>query len=204
MLIADDLKVVPSTARNARGMDLQIKIDVRAKKKEFLLNADVKDSILPSLESLHSELVSNTSSLESGLADIHSGIQEARRISSEVERRRSSVGVASSKVEEIYRHEKKSLQDSDRLKEEDFSNLHARFTDIQSQITQSDEQLYSLEQQSRELQATKRRYAHSFAGEKDQLLSAVLTVISKSASYRELSEAALAPIKHAVQNNFHN
>ena len=197
MLIADDLKVVPSTARNARGMDLQIKIDVRAKKKEFLLNADVKYSILPSLLTLHSELVSNTSSLESDLADMSANILDAGNTCADVKARRSSVGAAAARTEETYRTEKQAYHDSDSLKGEEISSLHARSADMQAQINKSDELLYSLEQQQRELRAAERRYAHSFAAEKSQLLSAVLSVISKSASHRESSGAA---IRQAMQS----
>ena len=65
--LASDLKLVPATARNARGQHLSIDIDIRAKKREGLLKTDIRHDILPVLNDMHGELGNTTLKLRSEL-----------------------------------------------------------------------------------------------------------------------------------------
>ena len=50
--VAEDLKVVPCTAKYARGRNLSMNVDVKAKKRDGLLKTDVRKDILPALQEL--------------------------------------------------------------------------------------------------------------------------------------------------------
>ena len=50
--MAEDLKVVPCTAKYARSRNLSLNVDVKAKKRDGLLKTDVRKDILPALHEL--------------------------------------------------------------------------------------------------------------------------------------------------------
>ena len=50
--VAEDLKVVPCTAKYARSRNLSMNVDVKAKKRDGLLKTDVRKDILPALQEL--------------------------------------------------------------------------------------------------------------------------------------------------------
>jgi kinetochore protein NDC80 len=65
--VAGDLQLVPATARNARGENLGIELDIGAKKREGLIKTDIRRGVLPVLQELKKELVETTLALRSDL-----------------------------------------------------------------------------------------------------------------------------------------
>ena len=61
--VAEDLKVAPYTAKYARGRNLSMNVDVKAKKRDGLLKTDVRRDILPALQELRTEFVAHSASL---------------------------------------------------------------------------------------------------------------------------------------------
>jgi hypothetical protein len=65
--IAEDMKMVPQSARNSRGENLVIDIDIVAKKRDALLKSAVKAHIVPILQDLKRELAESTLALRGEL-----------------------------------------------------------------------------------------------------------------------------------------
>lgn len=61
--IAEDMKMVPQSARNSRGENLRIELNIATSKREELLTTQVKAHIVPILHDLKRELVESTLSL---------------------------------------------------------------------------------------------------------------------------------------------
>ena len=51
--VAEDIKIVPNTAKYAKGRNLAIKVDIRAKKRDEMLKSDIRGDILPVLQVLY-------------------------------------------------------------------------------------------------------------------------------------------------------
>ena len=45
--MGEELRLVPHTAKNARGHHLEVEVDIRAKKKSGVLKSDIDANILP-------------------------------------------------------------------------------------------------------------------------------------------------------------
>ena len=65
--IAADLQLIPQNARNARGENLTIEIDISAKKREGLIKTDIRSGVLPVLHELKKELAETTLSFRAEL-----------------------------------------------------------------------------------------------------------------------------------------
>lgn len=65
--IAADLQLIPQNARNARGENLSIEIDISAKKREGLIKTDIRGGVLPVLHELKKELAETTLSFRAEL-----------------------------------------------------------------------------------------------------------------------------------------
>ena len=67
---AEGLKLVPASARNARGEDLSIDVDIRAKKREGLLRTEVRNHVLPILQQMKAEQEANIEHLRKNVKHV--------------------------------------------------------------------------------------------------------------------------------------
>ena len=113
--IAEDLKLVPHTAKNAHGKHYALEVNVAAKKGARLVKTDVRRDIQPSLVDLRTKLEGTTS-------DYRNDLNKEQDEAEELELRRASTMeqkvVAESKhrrAEEAYRREKEALDQATEL-----------------------------------------------------------------------------------------
>ena len=106
---AEDLKLIPHTARNARGKYLNIEIDVRAKKKSGVLKTDIKTDIVPVLQQLKSELVTTSLGYREDLVTYAENIEYIDAKISELQEKKISTELKAKRAEELYQHEKDSI-----------------------------------------------------------------------------------------------
>lgn len=67
--IAEDLKLVPATAKNAHGHNLSIEVDVKTKKKtSSILKSDVKKELVPCIKDFTIEVKNYIKDIRSTLA----------------------------------------------------------------------------------------------------------------------------------------
>lgn len=121
--IAEDLKLVPHTAKNAHGKHYALEVNVAAKKGARLVKTDVRRDIQPSLVDLRVKLEGTTN-------DYRNDLNKEQDEAEELELRRASTMehkvVAESKhrrAEEAYRREKEALDQASELHSESCPHL---------------------------------------------------------------------------------
>ena len=105
---AEDLKMIPHTARNARGRHLAVEVDARAKKRTGLLKTDVT-LIVPVLQEERVNLGKQTARLRSDLLTEQDAAEEVDQKRAEFEEQRAAIDAKLSRSEESYRREKEAL-----------------------------------------------------------------------------------------------
>ena len=103
---AEGLKLIPSTARNARGHDFNIEIDIRAKSKDGLLKSDIRKNITPLLTQLKHELSEITISLRSEYMIENDNYEEIENKRNELEEVKNETEMKIRRAESAYQREK--------------------------------------------------------------------------------------------------
>lgn len=113
--IAEDLKLVPHTAKNAHGKHYALEVNVQAKKGSRLVKTDVHKDIHPSLLDLRMKLEQTT-------ADYRSDLMKEQDDAEEMELRRASLLESKAgaegklrRTEEAYKREKETLDQATEL-----------------------------------------------------------------------------------------
>jgi kinetochore protein NDC80 len=192
--IAEDLKLVPSTARNARGKHLAIEVDVRAKKRDDLLRTDVHKDILPTLQALKMELSANTSSLKSELQTEQEGNDEVEGGMAELE---ESLRLSESKLkrmEDALKREKEALDCALQSHMEEKESLEGQLDTIRD--TSLEEGRYSnIARKIEKLKAERELHAQSHVDQKVELMNAIMDIVTACASHRETVQQGLSDVK---------
>ena len=121
--IAEDLKLVPHTAKNAHGLHYGLAVDVHAKKGSRLVKTDVRKDIQPALASLLAKLERTTSDYRADLAKEQDEAEELELQSASLAEQRSLAEGRSRRAEEAYRREKETLDQA--------TELHSELTSIE-------------------------------------------------------------------------
>jgi hypothetical protein len=116
--IAEDLKLVPHTAKNAHGLHYGLAVDVHAKKGSRLVKTDVRKDIQPALASLLAKLERTTSDYRADLAKEQDEAEELELQSASLAEQRSLSEGRSRRAEEAYRREKDTLDQATELHSE--------------------------------------------------------------------------------------
>lgn len=110
--VATALKIVPASARNARGLDLAITVDALAKRKEKLISSasDPRAVIMPTLQSYKSEISQEIASYRSQrLTDLDT-CEELDLKLAELQEERSRAESKTKRADDTYRHEKDAYE----------------------------------------------------------------------------------------------
>ena len=107
--VAEDLKVVPYTAKYARGRNLSMNVDVKAKKRDGLLKTDVRKDILPALQELRTEFVAHSASLRNHCLLEKDALEDLAAAMGELEERRQLCEGKLRRAEESYKREREVL-----------------------------------------------------------------------------------------------
>eukprot|EP00597_Dinobryon_sp_UTEXLB2267_P007051 CAMPEP_0170096644 /NCGR_PEP_ID=MMETSP0019_2-20121128/28724_1 /TAXON_ID=98059 /ORGANISM="Dinobryon sp., Strain UTEXLB2267" /LENGTH=893 /DNA_ID=CAMNT_0010318705 /DNA_START=36 /DNA_END=2717 /DNA_ORIENTATION=+ len=192
--IAGELYLVPLSARNSRGEDLTIEIDIGAKKREGLIKTDIRHGVLPVLQDLKNELVQTTLSLRAELL-------AERDIADEIDCKRSELVGAQEmmeaklkRAEAAYKREKDLLDQGSELHRQELDAMETRL--LQLRDTASEEA--ALTASNRRLAEQKearaaRRQEHERT--KNAMIEAVTEAVSRCANHREKVQRTLAELK---------
>jgi kinetochore protein NDC80 len=193
--VAEDLKLVPSTARNARGKHLAIEVDTRAKRREDLLRTDVHKDILPTLQGLKLELSENTTALKSELLtesesneEVESGLTELTE----------QLRVAESKLkrmEDAIKREKESLDMSQQAHDEEKEALERQIDTLRDGSAE-EARVTNIVRRIEKLKAERELRAHAHNENKIELMNAIMDVVTACAAHREMVQQGLGDLKN--------
>lgn len=113
--IAEDLKLVPHTAKNAHGKHYALVVDVHAKKGSKLVKTDVRRDIQPALTDLLHQLEQTTGEYRTDLLKEQDAAEEAELRKASLLEQRSLVEGRLRRADEAYRREKETLDQATEL-----------------------------------------------------------------------------------------
>lgn len=200
--VAEQLKLVPVTARNARGEDLSVDVDVRAKKKEGLLRTDVRHHVLPILQQIRSELNSSTFELRSELMTESEVMEEVAANQAELKDRCDELQARCRRAEATYKREKDMLDQSAELHAKELDAMEARLALLRDTAAEEGR-----------VTAAKRRFAEATAlraarkaeheRKKHAMIQAVMQVVSQAAAHRESVQQQISQLKDRYAARLH-
>jgi kinetochore protein NDC80 len=192
--IAEELKLVPVTARNARGKNLSMCVDTRAKTGSGLLKTNVAYDIVPHLTSLRTEL-------ETTIRDYRTELHKEQEDQDQIERKCVELdGIqidAQNKIrksEETYRREKAALEEVISLSAKEVEELEQRLLHL-TDIAQEEARGASATRKISEIKLNSEALRQDQERTKSEIISAIMEVVSSCAGHRELVRSRLDDIK---------
>jgi kinetochore protein NDC80 len=196
--IAEDLKMIPSTARNARGENLMIEIDIRAKRREGLLKTPIKSFILPILQDVRKELYEMTLDLKSELIAEKETLSELEEKKTEFQQAIESFESKSKRIEAIYKREKESLDSMNELHCKEMDLMESRLLQLTDTATE-EAKITSSTRRIAEANSLRSARKEEYLRTKSHLLEAIMEVISLCASHREMISNKFESFKTSMQ-----
>lgn len=191
---AESLKLVPASARNARGEDLAIEVDIRAKKREGLLKTEVRNHVLPILQQMKAELTQTTLELRSDKMREVEVLEEMAAQRSELLETQTTLEAKQRRAEANYKREKELLDQSAAMQGTELDGMESRLIMLRDTATEE-----------ARLTATKRRIAeiNSIRGARraeherkvGEMRQAIMEVVSMCADHRENVQGQLEDLK---------
>jgi kinetochore protein NDC80 len=196
---AEGLKLVPASARNARGQELGIEIDIRAKKREGLLKTDIRNDVLPVLQQMRVELNETTLSIRAEMMQEQEAAEEIEGQMIELKESTVDLDAKLRRAEATYRREKEMLDQSASLHSKEMDAMEGRL--VQLRDTAADEA---------KITAARRRLAENSSiraarkteheRKKTAMVESVMETVSQCAMHREHVQAEMEALKEAYSD----
>ncbi len=192
--IAEDLKMIPQSARNARGENLIIEVDIRAKRRDQLLKTPVKAHIVPILQDLKKELTGMTLELRQELITEQESLEELEARRNELLEARDMCEQKYRRIEASYKREKESLDQATEIHTKELDLMEVRLLHMRD--TASEEaRITSATRRIAELKAVRNARAVEHDRKKAELIDAITNVLTMCANHRELVQVTLDDLK---------
>lgn len=199
--IAESLKLVPQSAKNSRGENLVIEIDIYAKKKENLLKSPINGKIIPILNELKKELVDKTLILRSETLAEQEKVDEIELKISELEAQCQELQKQKAKVENSFKNEKESIMKSWEIKSKNIEELENTLIKMRD-TTQEERKLNNLNTKIKELSLIKTNKINEYERKKSALINSIMDIITQCASHREMVQMNLNKLKNVYSNRY--
>lgn len=194
--IAEDLKLVPITNKNARGEDYSIEVDIKAKRREQLLRTDIKNRTLPLLGDVRKELQEMTLELRQEVMLEQERIEELENNRVLLNETASDQAVKLDFLENIYAMEKANFDQINSSNTKELYTLEHKLLSIRD-ITVEEARITSLNRKISELNSLRSHYSMEFANKKALMVEEIINIISLCASHREEVQNGLDQLKTA-------
>lgn len=191
---AESLKLVPASARNARGLDLSIIIDTRASKKAGVLKTEVRNQIIPALQQMKAELMETTFDLraermkeDENMAELEAQRAEYLEVisTSETKQRRAEVN---------YQREKELNDQALAVREGEVDTLEARLIKLRDTAT-AEATLTATQRRIAELNAIRAARKAEHERKVAAMKKSILEVVNMCADHREMVQHQLDDLK---------
>lgn len=191
---AEDLKVIPQTARNSRGEDLSIQIDIGAKKREGLLKTDIRRGVLPVLQDIRQELTDRTLGLRSELLAEQDVSEEVNNKRNELLEAKETLEGKLKRAEAAYKREKELLDQAAELHGVELDAMESRL--LQLRDTSSEEtQITSANRRVAEITALRSARRSEHVRKKATMAESITEVVAQCAEHREQVQHTLRHLK---------
>ena len=192
--IAEDLKLVPATARNAKGRHFALEVNSRATAFTDFLTTDIDGVLLKNIAELKGELENASSQMRAELEEEAEALEELDTKKSDMEATGSSAEAKTKRTEETYKLEKEQLENVIAMHGKEMQEMEQRL--ISSRDTGAEEaRAATSTRRVSEIKATQEALRMEHANTKASIINAIEAVVSDCAAHREFVAARLQEIK---------
>eukprot|EP00605_Chrysophyceae_sp_TOSAG23-4_P001254 GSChrysophyteH1.ASY1.ANO1.1365.1 assembled CDS len=192
--IAEELKLVPATARNAHGKNLAVMVDTRAKSGSGLLKTDISNEIIPHLRNLCSDLEQTTQEIRANILKEQELQEEMEQNHGNLEEQKSVAHEKIRKSDEGYRREKEALDQLLNQNAKEVESMEQRLLQLRDTAHEEAQAASSLRKVS-EIKASTDALHIEQERSKKEIISAIMDVVSSCAGHRELVRSRVDSIK---------
>jgi kinetochore protein NDC80 len=193
--IAEDMKMVPQSARNSRGENLRIELNIATSKREELLTTQVKAHIVPILHDLKRELVESTLSLRGELLGEKETLEELQQREQQLHESLDSFDQRIKRAEQTYKREKEALESAAELQRHDWDEAELRLLSLRDTAAE-EARINTANRRLAEIQAVHRAKLSECEAKKAAMLEDIMEVVASCASHREAVQTGLEEVKH--------
>jgi kinetochore protein NDC80 len=191
---AEDLKLVPHTARNARGKNLTLEVDVRAKRREDLLRTDVRVTLLPPLQGLKREIQETSSSIRNELMTETDILEECISRESEFLEIKTTAENKLRKLEELYRREKDMMEQAEFRLQQEVAILESKLMKIRDNVVE-ETRLSVAMRGLEDARIAKEVLKSDHERKRNEIMESILDVVTQCANHREMAQTKLKKLK---------
>lgn len=192
--IAEDLKLVPMSNKNARGEDYSIEVDLKSKRADQLLKTDIKNHLLMLLSDVRRELQEMTLELRQEVLEEQERIEEQEISRSHLQEELNQHREKLEFLEDIYAKEKANFDQTHTLTNKELYALEHKLLALRD-VTVEEARLTSLNRRIGELTASRQTHAIEHAAKKELLIGEIIDAISLCAGHREEVQTTLDDLK---------
>lgn len=192
--VAEDLKVVPHTARHARGRNLNLDVDVRAKKRDGLLKTDVRRDILPALQELRTEFVAASASLRNQCLLEKDALEDLGASASELDERRQLNEGKLRRAEETYKREREQLDQAAEMHAKEMEAMDARLLRLRDTAAQ-ETRAAAAARRVQEARVAREVRIEEHQRKVKEITAAIMDVVAVCAEHREMVQQRLGEVR---------
>lgn len=192
--VAEDLKLVPSTARNARGRNLALEVDVRARKRDGLLRTDVRKDILPALQELRSEYMERTMSLRKDCITEKDAVEDSNIASNELQESRQMFESKLRRAEDAYKRERVVLDQASEMHSKEMEAMDMRLLCLRD-TAMEEGRVAAAARRANEARLTRSVRFEDHQRRTKEISSAIMDVVTVCAEHRELVQQRLGDVR---------
>ena len=192
--LAEELKLVPHTAKNANGRVLSVDIDTHAKKRSNLLKTDVRKNVVPILDSLKLEIAEQVSAMRNEQIRLQDENEEMESKINENEEGKTILEAKIRRAEEAFKREREALDSACVANEKEMDEMELRLTALRD-FSSEETRAAQAGRQAAEARAARdaRRKEHKRV--KREMQEGIMEVVAQCANHRELIQERLKEIR---------
>jgi kinetochore protein NDC80 len=192
--VAEDLKLVPSTARNARGRNLALEVDVRARKRDGLLKTDVRKDILPALHEMRADYMERTMSLRNECIAEKDAVEDSNIASNELQESRQMFESKLRRAEDAYKRERAVLDQASEMHAREMEAMDMRLLCLRD-TAMEESRVAAAARRANEARLTRSVRHEDHLRRTKEITSAIMDVVTVCAEHRELVQQRLGDVR---------
>jgi len=188
---AEELKLVPVTARNSRGRNLLLEVDLKAQRGQELIKTDVRATLLPPLQAIRREIADMVQSYKTDLLRERETLDEVAAKVTEMHEQKASIEGRLRRAEEAYRQEREALDRAEQAMQDEIDRLQAQVARSQ-EAGGEDSRLARTMRRVEQLKEARRMQQLEHEKRRNDLMTAVCDVVALCANHREMAHQKLS------------
>lgn len=194
--LAEELKLAPHTAKFARGKNLSIEIDIRAKKRTGLVKTSITADVVPVLRSTRAEFARAVTQHKLDESELQDRCDELESKLGESEEAKAVLDSKVRRAEDSYSRERETLEAAMAGCEKEMDDMERRLAALRD-CTAEEARSSAASRRAAEARAARdaRRTQHKRM--KREIQEAVMEIVTQCANHREIVQTKLEDMRGA-------